>query len=148
MLQMAFGFIASSIDRDSEKYQNIVERNRANIGKRWNKKDTKDTTGKTGKFSYSDTDNGTDTEKKKTKAFIPPTLPEIQKYFADNGYSQIIAERAFKGYEVANWIDSKGNQIKNWKQKCQFVWFKPENKNNKAAESPKQEINTPEAWKR
>jgi len=58
--QMAFSFISSTIDRDSKKYQNIIERNRENIGKRWNKKGAKNTTGKTGKISYSDNDTATD----------------------------------------------------------------------------------------
>ncbi|HZL11681.1 MAG TPA: DUF6291 domain-containing protein [Prolixibacteraceae bacterium] len=60
MLHLAFSFISSTIDRDAEKYKNIVERNRANIGKRWNKKDTKNTTGKSGKIRYSDTGNVND----------------------------------------------------------------------------------------
>lgn len=133
MLKMAFSFISDTIDRDSEKYQNIVERNRANIGKRWNKKDTKNTTGKTGTIRYSDngndTDNVNETKKGKTKVFTPPTLEEFQEYFTENGYSQETAKRAFQGYEVANWVDSAGKQIQSWKQKCFHVWFKPENSN-------------------
>jgi nitric oxide reductase large subunit len=29
---------------------------------------------------------------------------------------------------VANWVDSKGSKIRNWKQKMINVWFKDENK--------------------
>ncbi len=76
--------------------------------------------------------NKTNTKTKQIKrdkknVFLPPSLSEFKKYFDENGYSQEIAQRAFNGYDVAGWIDSKGNKIKNWKQKCQHVWFKPEN---------------------
>jgi hypothetical protein len=39
-----------------------------------------------------------------------------------------LAKRAFDYYDVANWKDSKNNQVKNWKQKMRGVWFKDENK--------------------
>lgn len=93
-------------------------------------------------------EEGKEIKKKERVKFTPPSLSEFQKYFADNGYSQIIAERAFKGYEVADWKDSRGNQIKNWKQKCCHVWFKPENLNNKINEFSQPKINTPKAWTR
>lgn len=62
----------------------------------------------------------------KPKTIIPPTLLEVQEYFALNGYTN--AEKAFMYYESANWHDSKGKKVKNWKQKMQGVWFKDENK--------------------
>lgn len=67
-------------------------------------------------------------KKHKEKVFIPPTIIEFSNYFMENGFSIELANRAFKSYDVANWIDSKGNKILNWKQKCQQVWFKEENK--------------------
>jgi hypothetical protein len=63
------------------------------------------------------------------KKFNPPTIEDFKNYFEANGYSKDLAERAWKGYSEADWKDSKGNKVKNWKQKCQHVWFKPENKN-------------------
>src|SRR3990172_6930193 len=36
--------------------------------------------------------------------------------------------KEFKYYETGDWKDDKGNQVKNWKQKMQSVWFKEENK--------------------
>lgn len=44
VVRMAFSFIKDNIDRNSEKYQKKCERNRENIRKRWQKKNTKDTT--------------------------------------------------------------------------------------------------------
>ena len=36
--------------------------------------------------------------------------------------------KQFPSHDIANWKDSKGKQVKNWKQKMQGVWFKEENK--------------------
>lgn len=57
-----------------------------------------------------------------------PTLENVKAYFIENGYDENIAIKAFNYYEVANWKDSKGKVVKNWKQKMQGVWFKDENK--------------------
>ena len=61
------------------------------------------------------------------KGFIPPDLKELKTYFLDNGYTEHSAIKAFNYYDVAKWVDSQGNHIKNWKQKMQGVWFKEEN---------------------
>ena len=34
----------------------------------------------------------------------------------------------FNSYSVANWTDSKGKPVLNWKQKAINVWFTNENK--------------------
>lgn len=67
--------------------------------------------------------------KKTSIEFIPPTLDEFVDYFIENGYSEDVGKRAWTGYHEANWHDSKGNPVKNWRQKCQNNWFKPEHKN-------------------
>lgn len=66
------------------------------------------------------------------KVFIPPSLLEFQDYFLENGFKKEVAERAWKGYDVADWYDSQGKKVKSWKQKCQNVWFKDENKSGKS----------------
>ena len=58
---------------------------------------------------------------------IIPEMIDVRKYFDDNFYSQESADKFFKYYDTANWHDSKGNKVKNWKQKAQAVWFKEEN---------------------
>lgn len=55
-------------------------------------------------------------------------IEDIKLYFFENGYTDLSAQRFFDYYSVANWKDSKGNKVKNWKQKAQAVWFKPDNK--------------------
>jgi hypothetical protein len=65
---------------------------------------------------------------RKTPSFSPPTLQEVKIYFQENGFSETLAERFYNGYQVADWKDSKGNKINNWKQKCIHVWFKDESR--------------------
>ena len=67
----------------------------------------------------------------KEQVFTPPTLDEFKQYFIENKYPSELAERVYKGYDVANWHKANGNPIKNWKQTCQQVWFKPDNLNFK-----------------
>lgn len=63
----------------------------------------------------------------KKKVAVNPTEDEVVKYFKENGYKESAAKTAFKMYNVADWHDTRGNKIINWKQKMISVWFKPEN---------------------
>jgi len=67
-------------------------------------------------------------ENEKQEKFIPPSYEEVWKYFYDNGYTAVAAKKAFDYYDASNWVDSRGNKVKNWKQKMIAVWFKDENK--------------------
>lgn len=60
--------------------------------------------------------------------FNPPDLKEVEKYFIENGYTKEVAIRAFNYYDTADWKDSQGKKVRNWKQKMQGTWFKDENK--------------------
>lgn len=60
--------------------------------------------------------------------FAPPTIIEFKAYFKEWGYSESVAERAWNSYDVSNWVKSNGKPVLNWKQTCQQVWFKDENK--------------------
>lgn len=64
----------------------------------------------------------------KEKKFVAPTLPEVEKYFLEKGYSAELAKTAFEYYSAANWKDGEGKQVLNWKQKMIGVWLKPKNK--------------------
>lgn len=66
--------------------------------------------------------------------FSPPSENDVKKYFVENGYTEQAAVTAFRYYSTANWVDSKGNKVRNWKQKMISVWFKPENKHALQAE--------------
>ena len=76
-------------------------------------------------YEYEDEIN---TKKAAGKKFTPPTLEQVIAYFDENGYTAEHATRAFNYYDSAEWTDSKGNAVKNWKQKMQANWFKEEGK--------------------
>lgn len=80
--------------------------------------------------------------KGKGKEFIPPTLEEVKEYFKENEYSEQAAEKMFKSYSVADWHDSKGNKIKNWKQKSINIWFTEENKIKKTLRPQPKQLTT------
>lgn len=62
-LNLVFIPIKNSLDRNKEKYQKVVERNKKNIKKRWNKEDTKNTSGKVGiPKNTKNTDNDSDND--------------------------------------------------------------------------------------
>ena len=58
--------------------------------------------------------------KPKKKAFMPPTLPEVQEYVKERGL--MIDPAAFFDYFTeGGWKDSEGKPVKNWKQKA-LTW--------------------------
>lgn len=65
-LNLVFIPIKNALDRNKEKYQKVVERNKKNIRKRWNKENTKNTSGKNGiqkNTKNTDNDNDNDNER-------------------------------------------------------------------------------------
>ncbi len=69
LISIIFEPFLNQFKRDEEKYQNVVERNKINIAKRWNKPNTKNTTGKIGipkdtKNTDSDSKNKSDSDSK------------------------------------------------------------------------------------
>ena len=71
---------------------------------------------------------GKERKEKKNKDIIYPSSLEVENYFFENGYKREAGKKAFNYYSTGNWIDSKGNKVRNWKQKMQAIWFKDENK--------------------
>jgi hypothetical protein len=124
---------AQLINMDNKYQENIVNRNKNN-GLKGGRPKTQDKPNNPMGFLETQITlnenvnvnvNKKDNEK---KIFIPPTLSDVQSYFQENGYSIESANKAFNYYASANWVDSKNNKIKNWKQKMIGVWFKEENK--------------------
>jgi hypothetical protein len=56
-----------------------------------------------------------------------PLLNQVIDYFIEKGSTSERAKKAFEYYEAGNWTDSKGNKVKNWKQKMLANWI---NNNN------------------
>lgn len=64
--------------------------------------------------------------RKKPKGFTAPTLDEVRAYCEEKGLS--VDPKAFLDYFTeSNWVDSKGNKVRNWKQKL-LTWQKYEPK--------------------
>lgn len=66
-------------------------------------------------------------EEKRGIKKISPSIEEVKQYFSENKYTEESANKFFNYYSVEDWRDSKGNDVKSWKQKAQSVWFKEEN---------------------
>jgi DNA replication protein DnaD len=62
------------------------------------------------------------------KGFIKPSLSEVEEFVISRGYDKPLAKKAFEHYDLADWHDSNGKPVKNWKQKINTVWLKEENK--------------------
>lgn len=125
-----FLFFKNQFRLDDEKYQKTIERNRGNGSKGGRPKTKANPENPVGYLEpkKADKEKEKEKEKDKKKVFIPPAVEEVKSYFIENGYPSELGEKAFNYYAVANWKDSKGNAVKNWKQKVMAVWFKEENK--------------------
>lgn len=55
-------------------------------------------------------------EIKKKKGFTPPTLVEVREYAKEKGYAYL-ANKFYDYFTTGDWVDSKGQKVKNWKQK-------------------------------
>jgi len=139
LIRAVFAQIKSTLKRDLEKWDTqLQQRKEAGLRSAESRKNNttnsneRSTTVETRTRNSTVNDNvsvsvSDNVNKKKVVRFTPPTLFEVLAYFEENGYSKQSAERAYKYYDTAAWTDSKGSKVKNWKQKMQGVWFKPEN---------------------
>lgn len=60
------------------------------------------------------------TKEVNTKRFTPPTLEEVEKYCKERK-NNVDAKKFFDYFSASDWVDSKGNPVKNWKQKI-ITW--------------------------
>lgn len=121
-------------ERDLERYEQTCNRNKANglKGGRPPKNpnnpmgsnETQKTHSVILKPKKADSDSDSDSErendiKKKTiqKKFEPPTLAEVQTWFVEQGSTAEQGAKAWHYYNDGQWIDAKGQPVKNWRQK-------------------------------
>lgn len=58
------------------------------------------------------------------KEFVPPTYEEVIEYAKSRGREDL-ARKFFDYFDTGEWIDSKGNKVRNWKQK--FITWESNN---------------------
>jgi hypothetical protein len=141
-ITIALAPFAQQFKRDNDKYMMIVERNRSNGLKNSKllhaeKRTQSNPMASNGIHSTpmvtdsdSDSDSvSTNVDKARTKSKpVAPTEQEVIEFFTANGYRPDIASNAFNYYDSAQWRDSRGKAVINWKQKMRGVWFKDEYK--------------------
>ncbi len=66
--------------------------------------------------------------KSKKEKFTPPTLEEVKEYVQERN-SNVDPIKFWDYYETGGWKDSKGNPVKNWKQKL-LTWEKKDGVKN------------------
>ena len=67
-------------------------------------------------------------KKAKKKPFVPPTLEDIKTYCKERN-NDVDPKKFFDYFEAADWIDSKGKPVLNWKQKV-ITWEGTRKENN------------------
>jgi len=78
--------------------------------------------------------NDNNVNKRKKKHFVPPTLQEVKDYILEKKYT-VDAERFFEYFTESGWVDSKGNSVRNWKQK--IITWSSYGSNGETATSPR-----------
>ena len=61
-------------------------------------------------------------KKKNKKVFVPPTLDEVKEYIKKRN-SPVDPVKFWEFYDAGEWVDSKGEPVRNWKQKV-ITWEK------------------------
>lgn len=70
-------------------------------------------------------------KREKSSRFSPPTLEEVSKYCLERG-NNVDPKRFFDFYAAGHWKDSKGEPVRNWKQRV-ISWEKDDNKITKSS---------------
>lgn len=137
--KIAFGFIRRQVDRSIESYEELRSKRREagtkGAEKRWQShgkaiaNDGKEcqshnlpmaNDGK--QCLLTPTLTPTPTKEIKRGRFTPPTLEEVKAY-CEERKSPVDPERFFEYFQTGGWKDSKGNPVRNWKQKL-ITWEK------------------------
>lgn len=125
LLKIVFIPIRQSIDRNRIKYENVCEKNKENIGKRWNKNNTKNTSGKIGinkntkntdkdKDKDSDKDNESVKDKEKDIIGDSPKTPLELKFMEFVNYRKAtkkpIRNESMESFKKQLWTLSGQNE--------------------------------------
>lgn len=70
----------------------------------------------------NDKDNNISINNTRINKYSKPTLEEVENYCKERN-NNVDPKKFYDYYEVNNWIDNKGNKVRNWKQKV-ITWEK------------------------
>jgi hypothetical protein len=128
--QTVFRLIRPQLDANLKRYANGSKPKLMRTGSKVPAKPKQAVSETVANDNNNDNDNVNANGNGKTiaKAFVPPTILDWVTFFKEHGYREDVAYKSWQSYDVANWRDSRGNAIKNWRQKALHVWFKDEHK--------------------
>lgn len=150
LVYMAFSFIRTQIDIDTNKYVQRCEKNKYNVRKRWERSNTNDTDKEeeenkeeeeeSTKVDIKEESKDSKKESEKSTRFIPPTLSEVQTYISDNNYSvdasTFIDFYTAKGWKIGN------NKMKDWRASVRTWQRKSNSTGPKTERSERASLNT------
>ena len=128
----------SQIDRNKEHYKNVCEKNRKNIAKRYERIRSNTTVYDGTQKNIIVENNNNQKRKKSGGGFVPPTRDEVREY-VESRNSHVDPDQFFDYFQTGNWHDSKGNPVRNWKQKL-LTWEKFQAKDKKQDEDDKPDL--------
>lgn len=145
-----FPTMKGQIDRDIAKYEAKCHKNSEIASKRWDangcermrtdanacERIFEDANDAKEKEKEKEKKKAKDKEKESIKRFTPPTLAEIADYCRERG-NEVDPKRFFDYFEANNWVDSKGQKVKSWKQKVISWEGRNAGKNNNASTAQK-----------
>lgn len=127
VLYSMFAFMRAQIDRDRETYNHKCSQNADNVRKRWNKSDNTtvydriqtNTTATNKKYKekeniYKKLSNESKKDAAERRAFVAPTLEELQEYIAAKGLTNVDAEYFIDHYTANGWKTGQ-HPIRDWK---------------------------------
>ena len=132
--RLVFKSFKISLDKNREKYEKVVERNKANGKKGGRPKNPNNPSGfsenpKEPKKADNDNDNDNDNEYLIGDIYTPPTLDEVKKFAEDEELKKVNVDYFYKYQTFNGWKDKEGNYI-NWKTYL-MAWNKNEREDKK-----------------
>ena len=125
----AIAGVSEKRSKAGEKGAQAKQAKQANARFAKQNKQMPDLLSKTGKDEDKDKDKDKDKDededkKGKTRAprATPPTLADVMSYAEERG-KPWMAQKFYEYFEAGNWVDAKGQPVRNWKQKF-LTWEK------------------------